>query len=515
MSATRSSFKTVGLAALLAAASAAFGGEYDIPVRPVGVDGQVAWNAAATQFTYAPAFDFKAVDGAAKYRFELADETKRTHRFEAERPMAALSRIWGGIPPGKCALKVVGVAADGRDLGVAGARSFRKMAPFSPGKYPKAAMPYGEAAKKILAYVFRRPYLQHLLDNGRPDAGYPLNSYPSKMLSAQIFGVLHYAESNPRDRERAHRIARLNADWLIARAEPAGSPLEHFTLTYDGRGEAGNGYLGDKFDGQHMLHYPAAAAQALLAVWRATGETKYRDFAVKIADTFVRLQGKDGTWWQKMDGKTGKPVCGNRLVPTRVIPMLEEVADVTGGKKYREAADKAFAYVENGPMKSWAWDAQFEDIQPVPPYANLSKYGPCDTAIYLLKRFPGDKKRIAQAREMLRFSEDQFVVWEAPHAPTWTTPVVLEQYHCYLPIDESVAKLVSAYLALHKAEGDPVDLAKAKALGDAFTRVLLPDGRLRTYWNNASTTNEHEDWVNGQVADAFALEELAEAVGEK
>ena len=488
--------------------------DYNIPVRPIGVNGQIEWNAAATQFMYAPTFAFKEVPGAAKYAFALTDEKGADHRFEADAPNAALSPVWAAVADGMCELKVVGIGKDGRELGLSGERKFRKVASFRAERYPGAAMGYAEAAKRILAYVFRRPYLEYLLQHGKPDASYPLNSYPSKMLSLQIIGMIRYAQLCPQDRERAIRIARLNADHLIARAQPADAPLAFFPPTYDGRGEKGSGYVGEKYRGMHMLHYPAAVARSFFALSRETGDAKYRNFAIRIADTYVRLQGEDGTWWLKVEEKEGKPVADNRLIPTRIIPMLEETAEITGDAKYRAAAERAFAYMEKGPMTNWAWDGQFEDIVPVPPYRNLSKYGPCDTAIYLLKRFPGDRRRLAQAREMLRFSEDQFVLWEAPHQPTWKTPVALEQYHCYRPIDESVAKLISTYLALYRAEGRPEDLAKAKALGDSCTRVMLADGRLRTFWNTDSTTNEHEDWVNGQVADALALEDLAAAVAE-
>ena len=489
--------------------SAVSADEYDVPVRPIGINGQVEWNAAATQFMYAPTFAFRTVKGAVKYRFVLVDEKGLSHCFEADTPHAALSPVWGETAAGMCALKVVGVDAGGGECGISGERKFRKMAPFCAKRYPKPEMDYRAASRMILSYVFKRPYLEYLLRHGKPDSSYPLNSYPSKMLAAQIVGMIRYAQLNPQDRDRALRIARLNADHLISTAQPPDAPLAYFTPTYDGRGEAGNGYLGEKFRGQHMLHYPAAVAQAFFAFSGETGEMKYRDFGIRIADTYVRLQGEDGTWWQKVDEKDGRPVADNRLVPTRIIPMLEKAAEITGNSKYHVVAMRAFGYLEKGPMADWSWDGQFEDIYPAPRYHNLSKYGPCDTAIYLLGRFPGDPRRIGQAREMLRFSEDQFVVWEAPYHPHWKTPVVLEQYHCYEPIDESVAKLISTYLALYRAEGNPTDLAKAKALGDSMTRVLLPDGRLRTYWNTDSTTNENEDWVNGQVASALALEELA------
>ena len=59
---------------------------------------------------------------------------------------------------------------------------------------------------------------------------------------------------------------------------------------------------------------------------------------------------------------------------------------------------------------------------------------------------------------------------------------MLEQYNCYCPIDGSVAKLIRTWLALCEAEGNPLDLAKARALGDATVNMQEPSGRVRTYW---------------------------------
>ena len=87
---------------------------------------------------------------------------------------------------------------------------------------------------------------------------------------------------------------------------------------------------------------------------------------------------------------------------------------LTGEVKYRVAADRAFAYVEKGPLATWNWEGQFEDVIPTALFQNLTKHNACDTAFYLTRRYPWDAKRIAQARELLRFSEDQFVCWERP-----------------------------------------------------------------------------------------------------
>lgn len=128
-------------------------------------------------------------------------------------------------------------------------------------------------------------------------------------------------------------------------------------------------------------------------------------------------------------------------------------------------------------------------------------------------------------RELLRFSEDQFVCWEPPFkngrfdrkTPVWSgsydvwqTPCALEQYHCHWPIDASAAKMIRTYLALYRAEGNPVDLAKARALGDTATWMQCPDGRIPTWWWPERAKLVRADWINCMIAMAQVLGQLAE-----
>ena len=53
-------------------ANAAFDADYLRPVRPIGVDGQPAWNGRSIFFMYPPTFGFAHSDGAASYRFTPA-----------------------------------------------------------------------------------------------------------------------------------------------------------------------------------------------------------------------------------------------------------------------------------------------------------------------------------------------------------------------------------------------------------------------------------------------------------
>ena len=502
-------------------------------IRPGGVDGQEFWNGNAQMFMYPPDFAFKKVTGAVRYRFQVMDDQQYAHIFEAEAPTVSLKPVWEFVPRGLIAVFCFGLDGNGQVCGLAGQRRFWKKAPFEPGVYPCAKRSYAEAQKMLCDYILNLPEVVGMEKTGRTDLSQKSNftSYPSKMQSALIRAMLSLMKIAPEKRERALRIARLSADYLLAKSQPSGTPLEYFTPTYEGDGQLSGAYAG-----MHMLIYPADAGRAFVRLSAATGEAKYLDAAKRIAATYMRLQGDDGTWYLKMSEKDGSPISPNRLVPTSVIDFFEALYAATGEAEYRAVADRAFGFIENGPLKTWNWEGQFEDIRPAESrFQNLTKHNACDTAIYMLKRFPGDRKRLAQAREIVRYAEDQFVVWRPPCRAdragylrvqrypyeTWVAPVALEQYNCYFPIDGSVAKLIRTWLALWEAERNPLDLAKARAMGDATVNMQEPSGRVRTYWvpepadgtpiGKIARQPAGGDWLGCLQADEWALGLLTQA----
>ena len=497
-------------------------------VHPGGGQGRPFWNNCAERFLYAPALDFKSVPGAVKYRFRLIDDLNLAFEFTADTPTAPLSPVWEKLhAPGFTRVVCEGVDADGKVLGEAGAREFFKVPSFKPGAYPPADRTYGEAARIGADYIFSRWYVQDLVRNGTANPEYDLNAYPSKMNAALITAMLAYAEVRPDRRAEALAVARASADYIISICQPKGTPLEYLPPTY-----LGTKCTAGKYAGQNMMSYPAEVGAALVGLAETTGEKKYIEAAERIASTYLRLQGEDGTWTLKLREKDGGAVCDNRLVPVGVSVFLEKLYGVTKKNAYRAAADRAFAYIEREILPSWNWEGQFEDVAPQPRYWNLTKHDACSFAIYVLKRFPGDRKWIDLSREILRFAEDQFVCWERParadgfgarnrspdhpfndtgNYSEWTEfPCVLEQYSWYVPCAPSSAKLIRHYLAQYDAEKNPLDLAKARALGDAYTRAQRPDGRIPTQWTVGLEANEQQDWLNCMCADVEAIALLAE-----
>lgn len=490
-----------------------------IPVRPGDpAKGVPFWTARAQVARRPIGFDFKPVDGAVRYEYLVIAADHARYTFTTNSPSAPLTPVWSKLPAGPVTVFVEGLDKDGRTCGRAGFKRFAKSANYT-GDYPKAKRPYAVAARKVYEYMISIPAVTAIADTGKPDPNYGLNSYPTKMRVGTILAMLAYARLAPEKRDRAFAIACAEADYLIATRLPKGSPLEYFTLTYaDGEGVKEKAA---EFRGQSMTQYPADAGFALVALYEATGKAKYLDAAKDIAGTFLRRQLPNGSWYLREWLKTGEKVCENYLVPNAVIEFLLALNRVTKDARYLEAADRAFAYIEEGPMKSFNWEGQFEDVAASKPYRNHTIHMSMETALYLLKRFPGDKARLAEAREILRFAEDQFVFWEAPRWD-WLPPSeerdslrfayypsAFEQYACYTPIDSSAARAIELYLALYRAEGNELDLLKARTLADSIVNMQDDDGRIPTWWERETFRNREADWLNCMAAAAAALQEVA------
>lgn len=488
-------------------------------VRPGGVNGSPFWNANARFFMYAPSFDFPADERAKGYQFDVVCADGKVRVFYAPRPTASLAPVWADLPAGWTSVMCRSLDRREDRHMLKGCRTFWKQAPFT-GKYPPAARSYGECAKLAMGWIYEQPSWKKFMETREASGcGYWGFCYPAKMIAALVNALCTYAEADPARKADTIASARLCADWLIGISEKPDAPLAYFPPTYWNGDPSYTPGVVKEYWGQVMLHYPAAFGSSLLRLYAATGDAKYLAQAKGIADTFVKLQGADGTWFLKMDAKTGRETKPNRLMPIQsAIPFLDDIAAATGEKKYADAAAKAFAYVENGPVKTWNWEGQFEDVGPDGAYRNLTKHDACSCAIYLVGRFPRDKARLALARDLLRFAEDQFVCWEKPfpdypfshdvqHVDRWILPGVTEQYYWAVPIDASASKLIRTYLALYRAEKNPLDLAKAKALGDAMTRMQKPDGDIPTHWYGEKGCS----WWNCLLSDVVSMAELAEA----
>lgn len=492
------------------------------PVRPGGVNGSPFWNRFSIQFIYAPAFEFFFVDKASAYLFSATDRYGIIHSFTAESPQAALSPIWRELPTGPVFLTVSALDPEGKTIGCAGKRTFYRGAPFTNTCPPKKYS-YAEGIKKGSEYIFNMNAVQGLAD-GKLDPEYLLFCYPSKMLSRIITEMIYYSQLEPSRKERALKIACGAAEHLMETAIPAGQPLEYLPLTYEGV----NG-TAKELGGTIMMLYPAQVGSAMLQLYAVIGEKKFLDYVIRIGEQYLRLQQPNGSWYLVYWIESGQPKVENYCLGTEILQFLEQLSDVTGEAKYRLAAEKFIPHMKMV-MESFNWEGQFEDSKPQAiPYWNLTKHNATSAYLYMCAKYPDDKALIRGAREVQRFAEDQFIIWEQPgwveqydmtsgnekdlESCKWgwhryQTPCVLEQYFCYVPVNASSAKMIRYYLMMYDLEKDPLDLAKARALGDGIIMIQGKDGRISTWMNPDSPLNN--DWINCDIVSIEALRLLAE-----
>lgn len=479
--------------------------EYLNPIRPGIPEQQAFWNHYSKQFMYAPAFDFKIVDKAIEYEFIATDINSKEYKFKSDKPWSPLSPIWNELPVGYIDLEVFGVEFNGKRIKHSGTRKFYKSAGFN-GPYNIKVMDYGESARKALKYLFNKTHFQNWLINASPDTNYKFYCYPSKIIGAVIESMILYSQNSPDDSLRAIEIAKNAANYLISISEPENSPLAHFPPTY-----MWNVLSAKDYKDQFMLIYPADVAINYLNLYDITSNKKYFNAALKIVDTYKRLQLSSGTWKLKL-WKDGTAVKENECIPVNIIELIERLSTQYKIDDYKNSAIEAFNWIMDNPVKTFDWSGQFEDIDPGIQYKNLSKHDACSFAIYLLKKENPPEEYKALAEELLRFSEDQFVVWKKPmphiypRAQNWILPCALEQYDYYVPIDASVSKLMETYLTAYKVIGKEVYYLKAVEFANAMTVAQIEEtGRYPTYWERNERRDVNEGWINCATYDAKVM----------
>lgn len=262
----------------------------------------------------------------------------------------------------------------------------------------------------------------------------------------------------------------------------------------------------------------ADAGNAYLDLYDVTRDQKYLDAAKHIAETYTKTQMENGSWYLFVDLESGKPTAANIAIPTSTINYFNRLTKSYGVKGLEAANKKALNFIMNNPVKTFDWHGQFEDIYERPAYQNLSREQACDLAIYLFRNGKDNSGNIKLAEELVRFSEDQFVIWEKPRpdlvigkegqgsmSKNWITPSVQEQYVYWMPVGRAAGIMVTTFWEAYYATKNEMYLAKAKSIANTFTVIQkLHEGDYPTYF----TPYKMNYWLNSNVYPAKVLMEL-------
>ena len=492
--------------------------------HPGGVGGRPFWNTHASQFMYAPTLQFPRLPSGRGYIFTAKDKDGKLHSFKAETSIASLAPIWGDIPEGFVWISVEALNKQQQPMGVVNTRMIYKCAPF-PGRsaLPPKAKSYRECALEAFRFVYNDPMVQYWLEHGVPEPDYPHNVYPSKTIGSIIRGMVGYAKLDPANAENALKLARRAADYLLSITPDGDDPLAGLTPTYSFEGlnaESINKVApaAQRCVGTTMMIYPVVGAMSFLTLYDATKDQKYYDAAMRIAEYYKRTVLPCGSWYLLFDCKTGKPLTNNICIDFKFVEFFRDLYERTGDECWHELEVGHFKYISEVCMKNYNWEGQFEDVKVSGNYQNLTHFAANKMIAYITKYMSNDEAMVAEAVDLMRYVEDQFVIWGK--FPEWDpnkvyephhTPSALEQYFCYVPIDSSTATILNAFADMYQLRGDRLYLEKALALADTITRMQDPEtGMIPTFFIGENCAEGRRNfWINCQIHTAFTLMELA------
>jgi hypothetical protein len=317
-------------------------------------------------------------------------------------------------------------------------------------------------------------------------------------------------------REEALQIARNAAQFLVDQSRPEGDPLAFFPPTYYKDLEASRR---DWNQGKTMVLEALSAAQAFMDLFDATGEQGWYDRALAITRTYAKLQREDGSLPVKADFVTGEPVNASCAMLHPLLNWLRRLKEQYGVEEFEPMRARAFNWMREVALERFDMTGQFEDVSVLnlEPYQNLTNCTAAPYASYLLRQAAPADRDIADARDLIRLSEDQFVHWDWPENPdgfkkNWT-PCVHEQYHYEMPVDNSACNVANAWLDWFDVTGDRLAFEKAKALIDSITLMQNQNnGQLPTTWEwrPAYKDRNRTYWINCSFSSIRTLLRMAE-----
>jgi hypothetical protein len=475
----------------------------------------VSWNAYSVQFIDPPVFQLLPLPEARAFR-AVVDQNGAAWTVEATAPRLDLSSIWPRLAVRKFRLTLEWVDERGNVL--SREESVRIKAPDWQGLREPAADWVG-AADRNIAYLIR------VADSGRapyrepgvpvwiwsaaspcprptPESlgpGYAIKdyreyfeyraklwpeghgeSYPGCIIPAIIYGMLAHAQAGRPQRKTALKLARTAGDWALANRLPDSGALPLFPYSTISMGKF---YGGIESKTVNLLR-ASWIGLSLVRLYEATQDRRYLDYARHIARVTARFQAPDGSFPYRVDPRDGTVTEAFCTGAIQFSLLVEALAPYGLDPDLLMASERSVQWMIAYPARTHHWQGGYEDIGEYKPYQNLTHWEAQLLIQYLCRHADRDPAYLPLAKQILRFVEDQFVLFgpesEAHPVPV-KGPLVFEQYLCWWPMEGHAGYYIQTLLELHKATGEGVYLDKARAAANAICAQQFEDGAISNW----------------------------------
>ena len=301
---------------------------------------------------------------------------------------------------------------------------------------------------------------------------------------------------------------RLIADrWMEHGLAPEGEPWGGLPYPYNMEAHSGR-YDGDMRAGLGFLQPDKAASfgAELIMLYKMTGERKYLERAIRIADTLARKvkpgDEANSPWPFRVNSRTGE-VPGERNDHDHLVYRASYTTNWTGALrlfdglvalnegdigKYRDTSRLVTAWLKAYPLRNNRWGPFFEDVS-TKDYSDTEINA--DTLAFYILEHPGwDPEGKARARGILDWSYRTFANNEAAR---WGVVVINEQTAYTVPGNSHTSRHASVELLYAEKTGDG-------SARDAARRQLA----WASYWVDEDGKNQYprdDNWLTDGYGD--------------
>lgn len=445
------------------------------PQRQRGDPATWAWTAHAKAFVHPPRLHWPATAGAARYQVVIGGRTLETATAQVD-----LTPLWAGLAAGEHAMQVTALAADGTVIGqpVTG-RKFQRKILLAGERWPQR-LDYRDAALRCLRAVLRdQPEVAALRQHGRiGDIKGQTIKIAGGIALAGAALAMHGADEA--ERAAALAIGVKAGEHLLTHTFPAGSFLAGMPVA------------------NRTQDIAIWGGEACLDLHAAGGGQRFLDAAIAWGERYAASMHAEGWWPGYIDSGSGQPVAKLRevaCVPGYIVVFLDRLVREHGQEQLRPTLDRAAAWLLEHPVKSYLWEAQFDDMGFSGDYVNLTGRDAVLTAQHLLRQPGKDAERLRMATALLAFGDCQFA------SRSGDGIVVKEQYH-FQAVNQTNMRAALGHALAWRAGGDPVQLALALEMANPLLKRQWPNGMLDTYLKSGDGATK---WINCPVASARDL----------
>jgi hypothetical protein len=360
-------------------------------------------------------------------------------------------------------------------------------------------------------------YLQHQV--WQPDRDDPRGLGGDQIpMAMSSWNLLHGYLGDPRATQDMIRMA----DYWLAHGMPkAGILWDGLPYPYNLDIHSGD-FTGDMRAGPGFVQPDKAASFAaeLVVLYKITGNAKYLDAAVRIADTLAaRVQPGDAEnspWPYRVHAESGevhKEVRKGKTFTasytsnfTAALRLFADLTALNRGNKdaYARASKLVSGWIRDFPLKTNVWGPFFEDI-PTADFSN-TEINADTMAMYILENpgFVGDARMASKG--ILEWSYKKF---ENVEYVKWGVKVINEQTAYQVPGNSHTSRHASVELLYCEKTGDCAAKEDAIRRLNWATYTVDTDGKNRYIRDDNWLTDGYGDYVRHYLRSMASAPELA------